>query len=451
VQISAAVDGENYFDSGDHRGAAISRRDWLGGAVLAAGTLVAAGTGSALLQASQPQRDSGAAANWWTWRGPLGNNIAASSEFASKAISLDRVHWQSAVAGRGHSSPIVTDQAIFLTSADTAQGTQSVLAYNRDDGKLLWSQVVHRGGLPRENHRKNTEASPTAAFDGSRLLTAFYNSDAIWVTAFSPHGERIWQRSIGPYVPKGYKYGYAASPAIYQDTAIIIADFDGPSFLTAISLQDGKPVWRVDRHHQTSYSSPIVAKVAGRDQLLLSGGGRLISYDPADGTVLWNAPATAKATCGTVVWDAENVYASGGYPESETVCVRGDGSERVVWTNNSKCYEQSMLASGGYVYAVTDQGIAHCWRGSDGQLMWRQRLGGNYSASPLLVGQTIYAFSEQGESFAFAATPERFVSIGSDRIGDEVFATPSVVGDTMYLRVARSEPAGRQEYLLAVR
>jgi outer membrane protein assembly factor BamB len=398
-----------------------------------------------------PGHPAGGESGWWAWRGPCGNNVAATAEFAAGGITPGRVAWETAVPGRGHSSPIVTDRAIYLTTADTAAGTQSVLAFDRQSGKSLWADVVHRGGLPRENHPKNTEATPTVAFDGRRIIATFYNDDAIRATAYSTDGKRLWQKSVSRYSPQRFKYGYAASPTLYGDTVIFASEYDGPSFLTALSLETGETVWQADRPNSPSFSSPIIARIAGRDQLLISGSRMVVSYDPRDGSEMWQAAATATATCGTLVWDDQNVYASGGFPESETACVRADGSATLVWKNNQKCYEQSMLCFDGHVYAVTDQGVAYCWRTSDGEMMWRQRLGGDYSCSPILVGDVIYAFNEAGQTFAIQATPDRFVDLGTGKIGDEVFASPAIVGDTMYHRVARGMGNDRQEFLLAIR
>lgn len=434
----------------------IRRRAWLGGAA-ATGATALSWFGTASIPSNSARAtgvggDSLAAASaWWTWRGPKGDNIAASADFEQTVLSREAVVWQTAVPGRGHSSPIVTDEAIYLTTADTAAGTQSLLKFDRRNGKLLWNQLVHRGGLPKENHRKNTEASASVAFDGQRLLATFYNSDALWASAYSPDGKQLWQKSLGRYYPDRFKYGYAASPAIYKDTAIIIGEFDGPAFMTAIALASGEPVWRIERPNSTSFSSPIVANVSGRDQLLVSGQAQVMSYNPESGDLLWSAPGTAMATCGTAVWDDDNVYASGGFPQSQTVAVRADGSGKVVWQNNQKCYEQSMLCFDGHVYAVTDQGVAYCWRATDGEMMWRERLGGNYSSSPVLVGTTIHVFNEACEAFAFEANPKLFFSRGRGKLGDEAFATPAVVGNTMFMRVARTEGTTRQEYLLAIR
>ncbi len=388
---------------------------------------------------------------WWHWRGPTANNFAPPGSSGPTTYSDERVTWATPVPGRGHSSPIVTGDAIYLTTADVQAGTQSVLAFARSDGKPRWSKIIHQGGLARENHPKNTEASPTIAFDGERIIAAFYNSSAIWLTALSREGKPLWQKSIGRFDPQQYKYGYAASPLLYDDLVIVAADYDGQSFLAAHDRATGNPVWKVNRKNATSFSSPIIANVSGRDQILVSGGEAIIGYDPQNGRTLWAANALAFATCGTAVWDGDLVFASGGYPKSETACVRSDGSGQVVWSIPQKCYEQSMLASGGYLYAVTDAGVAHCWRTSDGETMWRERLGGDYSSSPVLAGDVIHVFNEQGQGFAFKANHQRYQAVGGGKIADDIFATPSIVGDTMYLRLAKNKAGVRQEYLAALR
>ena len=403
-------------------------------------------------QASSLDEPKGASAHeWWTWRGPNGNNIAPAGSSAPTSYGADHLFWETRVPGRGHSSPVVAGNSIYLTTADKAAGSQSVLAYSCDNGKPLWSQVIHNTGLPKENHPKNTEASPSLAFDGQRLFAAFYNSSAIWLTAMTAEGKAIWQKSVGKFDPQRFKYGYAASPTLFKDLVIVAADFDGDSFLAAFDRATGTQVWRTKRASATSFSSPIIADIAGREQLLISGGECITSYDPNDGKQFWSAKCLTMATCGTIVWDKECVYASGGYPKAETACVRADGSGTVVWTNKQKCYEQSMLVYDGHVYAVTDAGIAHCWRAKDGETVWRERLGGDYSCSPVLVGETIHVFNEQGQGFAFKANPKGYESMGGGKIADDVFATPSVVGNTMFMRLAKNLSGVRQEFLVALR
>lgn len=412
--------------------------------------LLVGSTSAATVLAASSQAQSAASNQWWGWRGPTFDNHAAADAKAPSSIASNAIAWSIDLPGRGHSTPIVVDDSIYLTTADKAAGTQSVLAIGRT-GKSRWGKTIHSAGIPPKNHNNNTEASPTLAYDGKALFASFYNSSAIRLTKLSTKGEIIWQKSVGNYSPNQFKYGYAASPLVYRDSIIINADYDGNAFLTAVDRSDGKIIWKVRRPGKISFSSPIVANLAGRDQLLLSGGDRVTAYDPKDGKTLWESVgATTMATCGTMVWDDKNVFASGGYPESETVCIAADGSGEIIWSNRTKCYEQSMISYDGYLYAAADSGVAYCWRGSDGKTMWKQRLGGKFSSSPLLVGDTIIVFSESGNGFAFAASPNSFQDRGQSRIADEIFSSPIIVGDTMYVRVA-NKSGRRQEKLLALR
>jgi len=387
---------------------------------------------------------------WYSWRGPNANNIASEGASIPDQLTAEHIRWQTPVRGRGHSSPVVTEDRVFLTTAQYDPQQQWVLGFDRGNGKQLWEQVIHRGGFPKENHPKNTEASSTLAFDGEHLFAVFFHAAALHLTSLTPEGQVRWQQNLGHYDPKLYRYGYASSPCIYEDTVIVVADYDGKPFLTARDCASGKEVWRVARPLTISFSSPIVGSTSGRDQLLLSGADRVMSYDPSNGEVLWETQGTSLATCGTMVWDEQRVFASGGFPKAETICIRSDGSGEKLWSNNQKCYEQSMLAFEGHVYAVTDAGVAYCWRASDGVTQWKERLGGAYSSSPVLVGRTIHVFNEQGEGFAFSADPAQYRALGKSKLADDVFPTPSVVGQTMYHRFAKQEANRRQEYLVAI-
>jgi hypothetical protein len=144
------------------------------------------------------------------------------------------------------------------------------------------------------------------------------------------------------------------------------------------------------------------------------------------------------------------VYASGGYPKKETVAVRADGSGTILWTNTVKCYEQSMLIHEGHLYAVDDGGVAYCWHAKSGREMWRSRLRGPVSASPILVGDTIYASNEKGTTFVFKADPSSFKAVGQNQLGTVSFATPTVVDNRIYLRVADGQGGNTKETLYAI-
>lgn len=385
--------------------------------------------------------------DWPWWRGPGRMGHASATKLPVKLSGEAGYRWKTPVPGRGHSSPVVVGERIFLTTADEKEQIQSVVALARDDGKLLWQTPISRGGFPEKNHPKNTEATPTVACDGARVFAVFWHHEAIHITALDLEGRVLWEKNLGHFRPRRYEFGYAPSPLIYRDTVIVSAEYDGESFIVAIAREDGSPSWRIDRPNNVSYSSPVVARVAGRDQLLISGADEVTSYDPATGKKLWSVAGTTAATAGTVVWEGDIVVASGGYPDAETIAIRADGQGEVLWRNKRQCYEQSLLTHNGYVYAFTDQGILYCWRLQDGHEMWRERLQGPVSASPVYAAGHIYWANERGRMYVFAANPERLDMVSEGQVGDEAFASPAIAGDEIFLRVAETKEGQRQEYV----
>ena len=383
--------------------------------------------------------------DWPWWRGPSRNGIAVGS--APTKLALADALWKTPVPGRGHSSPVVVGDRVFLTTADMQAKSQSVLAFDRRTGKQLWIVELSRGGFPARNHPHNTEATPTIACDGERLFVTFFHHERIEVTALDLNGKELWQKQAGPFNPRKYEYGYAPSPVLYQGYVIVTAEYDGQSFLVALDRDTGSQAWRMARPNNISFSSPSIGRIAGRDQLLISGNDQVVSYDPATGKQLWAAAGTTQATCGTIVWDGDLAIASGGYPKSETIAIRADGSGAVAWKNVQNLYEQSLLANGGYVYGLTGKGVLFCWRSADGQEMWKQRLSGPVSASPVLAGGNIYWANELGTLYVFKANPAKFELVAENKIGDDAFPSPAICGGQIFLRVGHKTPGGRQEYL----
>ena len=389
--------------------------------------------------------------DWPWWRGPNNNGIAeAGQDVPTSWSGKQNVLWKVPVPGRGHSSPTVVGDRIFMATADERGQVQYVLAYSRATGKELWRTPISRGGFPK-THQKNTHGTCTVACDGERLFVAFHHHAKVTLACLDVDGKELWKEDCGKFDPRIYEYGYAPSPLLYKSMVILSADYEKGGFMAAYDRKSGKRVWKERRPSKLSFSSPIVANVAGKDQLLISGCEQVASYDPNTGKPNWTVPgATTMATCGTIVWDGDLIFASGGYPKPQTVCIKADGSRKVVWQNRQKCYEQSMLAHDGYLYAVTDRGIAYCWRTTDGKEMWRSRLSGPVSASPILVGENIYQTVESGLTYVFKANPEKFVAVAENQLGNEGFATPSICGNRIYLRVAQGGRGRRQEYLYAI-
>ncbi len=410
-----------------------------GGLLTTSALLPAADKGIADYPKLSAERD------WPWWRGPSRNGVAVGAvptEFGDGK----NVVWKTPVPGRGHSSPIVVGDRIYLTTADEAAKVHSILIFDRASGKQLKKVDVNTGAFPARNHPKNTEATPSIACDGERIYAAFYHHDAVEAVALDLDGKVLWKQKVGAFRPTKYEYGYAPSPLLYGQTVIIAGEYDGPSFIKALDRATGKEVWSISRPNNITFSTPVIAHVGGKDQMLISGAEKVASYNPATGKLLWETAGTTFATCGTMVWDGDIVFASGGYPKAETVAVDAT-SGKLLWKNNQKCYEQSMLAHDGYVYGYTDNGVLYCWRGTDGKEMWKQRLSGPVSASPVLAGGVIIMADEAGTFYVVRPNPEKFDAVAKNQVGNDSFASPAVCGGQLFLRVAQRDEGKRQEFL----
>jgi outer membrane protein assembly factor BamB len=382
--------------------------------------------------------------DWRQWRGPNGNGTAtAAAEPPLTWSETENVKWKAYIPGRGLSSPIVVGDLVIVTTA--SEDGQFVLAYARSDGSIRWKERVHETGLPTEMHRKNSAATPTPTSDGENLYVSFHNSDRIFLTAYTLKGEQLWQRDAGPYTCD-YRFGYAPSPTLHGEMLIVASEFLADGFLAAFATKDGRQLWRTERKVKTSYSSPIVASIGGREQILLSGAAKVSAYDPGNGAILWQVDGSPNATCGTMVWSEDTVFASGGFPQQETLAVRVGETPAVLWKNNDKSYEQSLLYHEGHLYALNDGGIALCWDAKTGEEKWKVRLGGPVSASPTLAGGRIYAMNERGITYVYEPNPAQFTKLAENTLGDEGFATPVFVGSEVFLRTARTE-GERKEWL----
>lgn len=395
------------------------------------------------------------AENWPGWRGPNGDNHAAADTDAPirwDTKSGANVAWKTAIPGRGHSSPVVIDDSIFLTTAEADKETQSLLKLDRKSGRLMDQWVLHRGTLPTRIHSNNSHASPTPVYDGEHLFVCFYTDDAIWLTAMTTSGQEVWKNRVCEFKPSAFEFGYGASPLVEDDLVIVAAEYDGrDSGIYALNRRTGKQVWKITRPQNLNFASPVVATITGQRQLLLAGADTISAFDPQSGRELWTVDASTEAICGTIVWDGRRILVSGGNPVPGTWCVSGDGSQAQLWDNRVMCYEQSLLTIKNYVFAVADNGVAYCWRTRDGGEMWKKRLfAGPISASPLLVGDRIYIASQSGTVYVISASPNRFDLLAENRTGDSMFASPVAVDDRLYLRCAVGFGNDRQEYLVAI-
>lgn len=397
---------------------------------------------------AQSARDLGfTSTDWPWWRGPDRNGVADPNQQPPLQWGdTENILWKSPLPGRGHGSPTIVDDRIYLAVGDDDPERQLVLSLDRDSGEIVWEVVVHRGGMMKKNEKASL-ASSSVACDGELLFINFFNDGAVYTTALTLDGKIQWQAKVSDYV---LHQGYGSSPAIYGELVIVSADNKGGGAIVALDRGSGMERWRVDRPEEPNYPSPIILNVAGRDQLLMTGCDLVTGIDPLSGEKLWEVEGATTECVTSTVTDGELIYTSGGFPRNHLAAVRADGSGELVWETGDRIYVPSMLVQEGYLYAVLDAGVAACWDAATGEPQWKARLGGNFTASPVLVGDQIYAMDEDATTTIFRATPDGFERLGKNELADDAFATPTIVGGRIYARVGVRDGGQRRELLVCI-
>ncbi|HSG72436.1 MAG TPA: PQQ-binding-like beta-propeller repeat protein [Planctomycetaceae bacterium] len=385
--------------------------------------------------------------DWPWWRGPWRTGEANPNQNPPTSWSkTENILWKSPIPGRGHSSPIVVGESIYLATSDESTGSQSLMCYDRTTGKKVWQTVVHESGGMMKN-KKATMASSTAAFDGERLFINFPNNGALYTTALSPEGDILWQTKISDYV---VHQGYGSSPAIYKHLVIVAADNKGGGAIAGLDRKTGNIVWKQPRPKLPNYPSPVILNVAGQDQMLMTGCKLVTSFDPLTGEKNWEVDGATEECVTSTVTDGTHIFSSGGYPKNHIAAIRADGSKKIDWEIGDRVYVPSFVIRGTNLFGVMDAGVAACWNSETGEELWKARLGGNFTASLVLVGDLIYATNEDGTTFLYKADPAKFDRVAVNKLGDEAFATPTICGGRIYMRVTERDGEARQEYLYCI-
>jgi outer membrane protein assembly factor BamB len=388
-----------------------------------------------------------ASGDWPGWRGPTADGHAAAGQKVPVTWSeTQNVVWKAPVRGKGHASPTVVGNRIYLATADHATDEQLVICYDRATGKQVWETVVHRGNLETKGHRNSSQASSSVAWDGQRLYINFVNDKAVHTTALDAAGKILWQRRVDEFV---MHQGFGSSPVVHGSVVLVTADHRGGGAVAALDARTGEIKWQHERPKIANYASPAVIKAAGKTQVVVAGCNLISSYDPDSGKKLWEIEGSTEETVVTAVTDGSRIFVGGGYPKNHTVAIEADGSGRIAWQNGNRQYVPSMLVRDGHLYAVLDAGQAVCMKSDTGEEVWREKIDRDFYGSPVMLGNRIYITSMGGVTSVFEATPQGGKLLAQNRLGDESFSTPSICGNRIYLRSAKKgEP--RQEFLWCI-
>jgi len=410
-------------------------------AILAAAVLFFARTGKidfTQVDDSYPS-DEEIAKNWPSFRGPQGSGISAYTNIPTgwNGKSGEGIIWKSKVPLPGHNSPVVWNDRIFLSGANKER--RQVYCFDADSGKLLWQvEIINPASAAAreiELDKDTGYAAPTVATDGNRVFAIFPTGD---VGCFDFARKKIWSRSLG--VPDS-AYGYASSPAIYQNRLLIQYDQatadDNKSRMIALDTFSGMTVWETKRPVPNSWTSPIVAEIDGRSQLITCGDPWVIAYDPQNGTEIWRVDCLGTDVAPSPIYAGGLVF--GIHPYTKLVAIRPTGRGDVTKTHIAWKAEDgipdicSPVSNGKLIFTLETQGKLTCYKVSDGKKLWEEDLKTNFTSSPSLVGDRLYLLSEKGVMFIIKAG-SKYMELNKSELGENCYASPAFADGRLYIR-----------------
>jgi outer membrane protein assembly factor BamB len=379
------------------------------------------------------------AEDWREFRGPTGQGHSNERDLPLEWSESRNVIWKTPVPGSGWSSPVVAGGRVWLTSAVESRGISlRALAFDVATGReVVNAEVFRLPGGPLLNP-KNSRASPTPVVDDERVYVHF---GADGTAALSTAGDILW-KSRFPYESQ---HGNGGSPTLFRDLLIFSCDGHSDAFVVAVDRQTGKVRWRRGRRQpfDQAYSTPLVIRVGDRDQVISVGAYRAGAYDPDTGREIWRVGyPDGFSNVPRPVFGHGLVYIATGFQEPTLIAVRADGAgdvtrTHVAWTlNRSAPLTPSPLLVDDVLYVINDLGIATALQARTGETIWRQRIGGNHSASPVHADGRIYFQSEEGVTTVIAPGKE-FRSLATNVLDGATLASMAVSDGSFFIRTDR--------------
>ena len=388
-----------------------------------------------------------ATTDWPNWRGLTSDGQAKFVKgLPTEWSEIKNVVWKTPIPGRGHSTPTLVGDRIYLATAEEDEMYQSVICLDKATGKPVWETRVHESQFAVGLNKHASHAGTAVVHDGERLYVNFVIGNQAYASALGLDGKLLWQKPIGKYK---VHQGYGSSPMVFGDIVVVKADTKIGGVICGLDKKTGREIWRQERPKLPNYTTPVVIEAAGKQQMVFCGCELVTSLDPLTGKKLWEVPGSTEECVSTLVTDGTHIFVSGGWPKNHTAAIVADGSGKVAWRNTARVYVPSMLIRDGFLYVTMDAGFAICWNAKTGKQQWKERLGGAFYTSPVMAGNRIYGTNLAGKTFVFEANPDEFKLLATNQLGDEVYASPIVSGDRLYLRVAFKDEE-RQEFLYAI-
>ncbi|MEN8201905.1 MAG: PQQ-binding-like beta-propeller repeat protein [Bacteroidota bacterium] len=419
---------------------------------------------------------------WPQFRGPFASGIVESPNLPDSwdINTGENIRWKVRIPGLGHSCPVIWEDKLFLTTAISGSGRDSLkvglygdidevgdrsvhefklFCYDKNTGEMLWERLAFQGVPKTERHTKSSHANPTPATNGKYIL-AFFGSDGLYCYNFK--GELIWTRDFGkmnagPWTDPDVEWGFASSPIIHENRVIVQCDFLGDGFIAALDLDTGKEIWRTPRNEVATWSTPNFYNKGGHRQLVVNGFRHMGGYDFDSGKEIWKLSNGGDAPVPVPVFGHDLIYIHGSHGRYSPIFAilpeaKGDitpdrestSNEYIVWSiKRGAAYMPTILIYGSYLYNLRMNGNLTCMDAKTGEFIYRERLpeARGITASGIASNGKLYYATEQGDVYVVKAGPV-FEVISRNPLDDLIMATPAISGDLLYFRT--------QHYLVAV-
>jgi len=383
-----------------------------------------------------------AADTWPQFRGPNGDGRAEGS-LPVNPTDPTHLKWKTPIHGKGWSSPVVWGNQIWMTTATEDGKKMYGVCVNLQTGQIEHDKLVFENASPAFCHPTNSYASCTPVIEEGRVYLHFGSYGTCCLDTRT--GEKLWERRD---LPCDHFRGPGSSPVLYNGKLYVAFDGFDLQYVVALDTKTGNTVWKKDRNinygtdngdRKKAYGTCLILDYAGGKQVISPTAMETISYDSQTGEEIWRVRHGGMNAAARPLFGHGFVYIAAGDAETSLVAVRPDGKgevtkSHVAWgVSRGAPKRPSPLLHGDYLFTISDEGIAMCLNAKTGEIVSQNRLGGNFRASPILVGDHIYACDLNGKVTVFTASPDCKI-LSEGKLGEGFQASPAVVGHTLILR-----------------
>jgi len=383
-------------------------------------------------------------AEWHQFRGSEGQGVSSAKDVPVKWGLQDGVAWKKKLPGKGWSSPVIGEEKILMTFSreEGEQVTLGVIALDVGSGEVVWNKDLFTPASDevRKRHSKNGLASATPYLERGVVYAHFGHMGTAALKLSD--GDIIWKKRF-QYKPV---HGTGSSPVVVEGMMVFNADGASEPVIAALDCKNGEVAWKTPREQEVrktfSFGTPLVLRIDGRTQVISQASGKVAAYDPRDGSEIWKVRyGEGYSVVPRPVFANGMLYVATGFDRASLLAIRpqaakGDVTDTHVVFKESRYIPKtpSFVESGGFLYLVDDTGSLTCRDARSGEMKWREKIPGNFSSSPILIGNKLYLATEDGVVYVAEVSPQGSKIVFELEMEERIFASPAAVDNALFIR-----------------